>query len=75
MRINLTNHAIQRMSERGISKKQVAECLGNFGVSRPGEGKKRVYDYIDEQGYKTSVSATVENGEWVVVSVWRVKAL
>ncbi len=61
------------MRERGISEEQVIECLENYGVSRPGEGRKRIYDYIDRLGYKISVSAMIENDEWIVASVWRIK--
>ena len=44
----------------------MVELLGNCS-------NKRVYDYTDEQGYKTSVSATIENGRWIIASVWRVR--
>ena len=73
MRIRLTKHVQRRMIERGISREQIQECFDNYQVSRPGEGNKTVYDYTNEEGYKTSVSAVIEGGEWVVVSAWRVK--
>jgi hypothetical protein len=73
MRIHLTDHAKQRMQERNISRQQIKECLENYQVSRPGEGNKKVYDYTDERGYKTSVSAVIKGGDWVVASAWRVK--
>ena len=72
MRIYLTNHAKLRMKERGIDNQLVEKCLEYNQVSRPGEGNKTIYDYTDNTGYKTSVSAVEENGIWVVVSVWRV---
>ena len=65
--IRLTQHAMQRMRERGITREQIGECLEKFTVSRPGDGDNRVYDFIDQRGYKISVSATKENEEWVVV--------
>ena len=73
MHIRLTRHARQRMRERGISREEIIECLENYQVSRPGEEGKRVYDYTDERGYKTSVSATIKNGRWIIASVWKVK--
>jgi len=72
MRIHLIHHARQRMSERGITRTQVEDCLRYYQVSRPGDKGKIVYDYADEQGYKTSVTATIDNDKWVVVSVWRI---
>lgn len=73
MDIHLTRHARQRMRERGISKEEVIECLENFQISRPGERGKRVYDFTDGRGCKTSVSATIKNGGWIVASVWRMR--
>ena len=73
MDIHLTRHARQRMRERGISREEIIECLGNYQVSRPGEESKRVYDCTNEWGYKTSVSATIKNGRWIIASVWRVR--
>ncbi|OGO23672.1 MAG: hypothetical protein A2Z28_05865 [Chloroflexi bacterium RBG_16_51_9] len=61
------------MRERNISKQQIEKCLEDFQVSRPGEENTRIYDYTDETGYKTSVSATLKGNDWVVVSVWRGK--
>lgn len=72
MDIHLTRHVRQRMRERGISREEVIECLENYQVSCPGEEGKRVYDYTG-QDYKVSVSATIENGRWIVASVWRVR--
>ena len=73
MQIHLTHHARQRMRERGINRGEVIWCLENYQISRPGEEGKRIYDYTDEQGYKTSVSATIKSGRWIIASVWRVK--
>jgi len=74
MRIYITHHARQRMRERGITRTQVEDCLQHYQISRPGDKGKVVYDYTDEQGYRTSVTATNENDRWVVVSVWRIQA-
>jgi len=74
MRIYITHHARQRMRERGITRTQVEDCLYHYQISRPGDKGKVVYDYTDEQGYRTSVTATNENDRWVVVSVWRIQA-
>jgi len=73
MRVYLTDHIKERMAERGISKKQIMECLQNHQVTRPGEKGKILYDYTDEDGYKTTVSAAVKGEHWIAASVWRNK--
>ena len=68
-----TNHALQRLKERGVSQGDAWATWNHPDQSRPGSGSKSgawVY-YRTWGNQKIEVVAKKnEKGEWIVISVW-----
>jgi len=53
--LHFTNHAKDRMKERGISREQVDECLNNYQTSYPNANDNMVYIYNLPDGTRVKV--------------------
>lgn len=74
MKINdivFTNHAIDRMKERGVSGDWAWQTVKNFDNSNPGK-EKHTTEFIKRfnQYTLTVIGKKNDIGEWVVLSVW-----
>lgn len=66
-----TNHAIQRMSERGISGDWVWQAVKKAEISKAGK-EKHTTEFSKRFGNHTVTAIGKKNdiGEWVVLSAW-----
>lgn len=69
--IVFTNHAIDRMKERGVSGEWAWQAVKNADRKMPGK-EKHTTEFIKRfDTYKvTAIGKKNEIGEWVVLSVW-----
>lgn len=66
-----TNHALQRLSERGISQGDAWATFSHPGESRYAQAKGAWVFYRDYGHDRIEVVATQnEKKEWVILSVW-----
>ena len=67
-----TNHALDRLKERGISQSDAWATWRRPDQSRPGTNQKGSWVYYKTYGdQKIEVVAKQnEKGEWVILSVW-----
>ena len=66
-----TNHALQRLKERGISQKDALATFNRPQNSRYAATKGGWVYYRNWSGYQIEVVATQnEKKEWVILSVW-----
>jgi len=66
-----TNHALQRMAERGISQGNALYTFNHPEESRPGNNKDSTIYYRTYGKEKIEVVTTKnEKNEWLIMSVW-----
>lgn len=68
--LRFTNHARDRMKERGISKQEVEVCLENYQVSYLGDKDNMNYVYTSPTGRRIRVVVNEKRaGHRIVISV------
>lgn len=66
-----TNHALQRLSERGINQADALATFSHPQASRKGTNKNSYVYYRDYGSLQIEVVATQnEEKKWVILSVW-----
>jgi hypothetical protein len=69
--IILTNHALERMRERGVSEQMVYLTINKPDRSRYADNKRKfIYNKTFGSEMVEVVASKNERREWVVVSVW-----
>lgn len=67
--IDYSEHAKDRMRERGFTEEEVAYCLNNYHTSYNDSKGKSVYRATTESGRKMRVVATYENNLYFIITV------
>src|SRR5436309_1408918 len=65
-----TNHALERLNQRGLTQWLAKEAFNKPDTSKPGNNGSTVYEKTYQNSLISIVAKKNEKGEWLILSCW-----